>query len=128
MVERDASILDYKNYDLFRLCRGVFFVEGAKRAALYDTTSGNVYSLNQEAAQTVKGEDNDPEFWLKLISMRLAPNVPCNPNIGCDPFNCFPALRPCMPECAPAPPCTPTVGTCAPSIGGPCAPSMGPRR
>ena len=47
-------------------------VEGAKRAALYDTTRGNVYSLNQEAAQIIGKGDNDPEFWSKLISMQLA--------------------------------------------------------
>lgn len=36
------------------------------------------------------------------------PNVPCNPNTSCSPYNCMPSLRPCMPECAPAPPCKPT--------------------
>jgi hypothetical protein len=41
------------------------------------------------------------------------PNVACNPNTYCGPFNCAPALRPCMPECAPATPCYPTQG-CAP--------------
>jgi hypothetical protein len=38
------------------------------------------------------------------------PNVPCNPNTDCNPFNCGPAVRPCMPECAPAPSCYPTQG------------------
>lgn len=42
------------------------------------------------------------------------PNVPCNPNISCSPFNCAPALRPCMPECAPATPCNPTQGPLPP--------------
>lgn len=55
-----------------KLRGGVFLVEGAKRAALYDTTHGNVYSLNQEAAQIIGRGDNDPEFWSKLISMQLA--------------------------------------------------------
>ncbi|MFH0937601.1 MAG: radical SAM protein [Candidatus Daviesbacteria bacterium] len=63
MAERDISS---------RLRSGVFLVEGAKRAALYDTTNSNIYSLNQEAAQVMKGENTDPEFWLKLTSMRLA--------------------------------------------------------
>lgn len=35
------------------------------------------------------------------------PNVACNPNTDCYPFNCAPALRPCMPECAPSPGCPP---------------------
>ncbi len=63
MTEQDISS---------KLRNGVFLVEGAKRAALYDTTSGNVYSLNQEAVQVMKEENSDPEFWLKLTSMRLA--------------------------------------------------------
>ncbi|MBI5123671.1 radical SAM protein [Candidatus Roizmanbacteria bacterium] len=50
----------------------VFFVEGARRAALYDTTRGNVYSLNQEAAQSIKGEKDNQEFWQRLSSMGLA--------------------------------------------------------
>ena len=62
-VEKDISS---------KLCSGVFLVEGVKRVALYDTTSGNVYSLNQEAAQIIRRGDNDPEFWLKLTSMQLA--------------------------------------------------------
>lgn len=43
------------------------------------------------------------------------PNVACNPNTDCAPFNCAPALRPCMPDCAPATPCYPTQGPCAPA-------------
>lgn len=63
MAEQDISS---------KLRSGVFLVEGAKRAALYDTTRGNVYSLNQEAAQIIGRGDNDSEFWSKLISMQLA--------------------------------------------------------
>ena len=60
--------------DIFsKLRSGVFFVEGAKRAALYDTTRGNVYSLNQDAAQIIGRGNNDPEFWSKLVSMGLVP-------------------------------------------------------
>lgn len=36
-----------------------------------------------------------------------APNLPCYPNVNCRPFNCLPALSPCMPDCAPAIPCAP---------------------
>lgn len=36
-----------------------------------------------------------------------APNLPCYPNVHCRPFNCLPALSPCMPDCAPAIPCAP---------------------
>ena len=72
MIERNTSTLAYKENEFFRLHQGAFLVEGAKRAALYDTTSGNVYSLNQEAAQTIGRGDNNSEFWLKLTSMQLA--------------------------------------------------------
>lgn len=42
------------------------------------------------------------------------PNLPCTPNTSCVPFNCQPALRPCMPDCAPAPQCAPSLGICEP--------------
>lgn len=59
--------------DIFsKLRSGIFLVEGAKRAALYDTIHSNVYSLNQEAVRIIGGGDNNPEFWSKLISMQLA--------------------------------------------------------
>lgn len=45
------------------------------------------------------------------------PNVACNPNTDCAPFNCAPALKPCMPDCAPSTPCYPTQGACSPSQG-----------
>lgn len=61
------------NNEFFKLNHGVFFVDGTRRAALYDTTRGNVYSLNQEAAQMIiKGEDNNQDFWQRLVSMGLA--------------------------------------------------------
>ncbi|OGK38481.1 hypothetical protein A3F03_03245 [Candidatus Roizmanbacteria bacterium RIFCSPHIGHO2_12_FULL_41_11] len=58
---------------LNRLSPGVFLVEGAKRGALYDTSRGNVYSLNREATETIKGlENSNDEFWMKLTSMGVA--------------------------------------------------------
>ncbi len=46
----------------------------------------------------------DPSCTPSLCS----PNVACDPNTSCHPFNCQPAVSPCMPECAPATPCRPT--------------------
>ena len=63
-----------QNNSLFKLRHGIFFVEGATRAALYDTPRGNVYSLNQDATQIVKGERDNQEFWSSLVSMELAVN------------------------------------------------------
>lgn len=71
MAEREISVPDHQDHNSFRLRSGVFLVEGVKRAALYDTTSGNVYSLNQEATRVIKGDDSYPEFWSKLASMQL---------------------------------------------------------
>ncbi len=72
MAERDTPASDCQDHKPFILRNGVFLVEGAKRAALYDTNSGNVYSINQEATQVIKGGDNDSGFWSKLTSMSLA--------------------------------------------------------
>lgn len=36
-----------------------------------------------------------------------SPNVQCPPNINCPPNNCYPAMRPCMPDCSPCPPTSP---------------------
>jgi hypothetical protein len=44
------------------------------------------------------------------------PNQACNPNTSCNPFNCSPAIRPCMPECSPAPQCNPTQGPPRPRV------------
>lgn len=57
--------------ETFRLRPGIFYVEGAKQGALYDTLQGNVYSLNQAAVRAIKDVHNYSEFWLKLASMQL---------------------------------------------------------
>jgi len=68
-----VEVLNSQNKnDLLKLDHGVFLVNGVRRAALYDTTRGNVYSLNQEAAQSIKGEIDNQEFWQRLSLMGLA--------------------------------------------------------
>ena len=54
------------------LKEGVYLVEGAKRAALCDTNSGNVYSLNAIAKDIIVGLREDAEFWRSLVEMGLA--------------------------------------------------------
>lgn len=75
MVEQegktDFSTLTPERRENHNLLRGVFLVEGAKRAALYDTNTGSVYSINREAVEAIKEEDNDQEFRSKLISLNL---------------------------------------------------------
>jgi len=58
----------------------------------------------------VKLDDKDqcPPSPFPCTPTICSPNVPCAPNTRCGPNNCFPATRPCMPECAPAPSCSPT--------------------
>ncbi|MBI1863908.1 radical SAM protein [Candidatus Woesebacteria bacterium] len=56
----------------FRLKDGVFFVKGALNGALLDTTTGNVYSINQIAVSIITKEKENQEYWEKLIQMKLA--------------------------------------------------------
>lgn len=51
---------------------GVYFITGAKRGSVCDTTTGNVYSINEVAKKTIQGEIQNDEFWQKLVSMGLA--------------------------------------------------------
>lgn len=59
----------------FRLKEGVYLVEGAKRAALYDTNSGKVYSINKSAKDIILGLKEDTAFWQRLLEMRVAEQV-----------------------------------------------------
>lgn len=76
MVERQERpknpSKDVEREGYFGLRPGVFLVEGSKRVALYDTNSGKIYSLNQEATNVVKGEDADLEFRSRLVALDLA--------------------------------------------------------
>lgn len=67
MVERDVSYLETAPLRCAEHCR---FVTGAKRAAIYDLESGNVYSLNESAKRTLLGEIEDSfNFFQKLEKM-----------------------------------------------------------
>jgi radical SAM protein with 4Fe4S-binding SPASM domain len=55
---------------------GVYFVTGIKRAALYDTRNGNVYSLNESAKNIILGYVHDERFWSQLLDMGIA--IPCD--------------------------------------------------
>lgn len=56
----------------FVLNEGVFLVRGAKRGAIYDLGSGNIYSLNETARNIIEGKIEDEQFWQKLLGMGLA--------------------------------------------------------
>ena len=51
---------------LFLLNPGVYFATGAKNGAIYDTNSGNVYSLNQTGTQAILGQTQDQAFVKRL--------------------------------------------------------------
>lgn len=55
----------------YSLADGVFLVQGVKRGAIYDTRTGNVYSINASAAQIILGETQHEAYWLKLLEMGL---------------------------------------------------------
>lgn len=50
----------------FELKEGVFLVPGASRAAVCDTITGNVYSINNTAQQVALGLHQNNDFWQKL--------------------------------------------------------------
>jgi len=57
------------------LASGVFLVRGAKNGAIYDTNTGNVYSINESAVRVVLGENVDPEYTAQLINLNLLGNT-----------------------------------------------------
>jgi hypothetical protein len=56
----------------YQLRDGVLFVAGASQGAVLDTTSGSVYSLNEEACAVLRYEAEDDAYWDTLVSMGLA--------------------------------------------------------
>ena len=76
---------------LFLLNPGIYFATGAKNGAVYDTDSGNVYSLNQAGTQVILGQNQNPDFTKRLAKElrinRLAKPTPINkekPSIDLD--------------------------------------------
>jgi radical SAM protein with 4Fe4S-binding SPASM domain len=56
----------------YQLKSGRWFVAGASRGAVLDTTSGQVYSINPEACAVLRYEVEDDPYWETLVSMGLA--------------------------------------------------------
>lgn len=69
MKEKDIA---FQETALFRLSPDCRFVTGAKRAAIYELNTGNVYSLNEVTRQIIKGSPDNFGFWEKLKEMGLA--------------------------------------------------------
>lgn len=47
-------------------------VTGARRAAIYDLNSGNVYSVNDVGTEILLGREENPEYWQQLVDLGLA--------------------------------------------------------
>lgn len=75
MLERHVSGKETAPYRLSNNCE---FVAGAKRAAIYNLETGNVYSLNELAKEITRGSSDKFNFWEKLKEMGLA-EVSINP-------------------------------------------------
>lgn len=58
-----------KNYVLRE---GVYFVAGAKRGAIYDTSNGKVYSINEPGKKVLQGEIENIDYWRQLGVLDLA--------------------------------------------------------
>lgn len=56
---------------MYKLANGVFLVTGAKRGAIYDTNTGNVYSVNETACRVLLGELENPAYLKDLRAKNL---------------------------------------------------------
>lgn len=59
------------NKTLIELAEGVFLTCGARRAAICDTNTGNVYSINESGVAVVLGKQENPEYWQQLKDLNL---------------------------------------------------------
>ncbi len=87
LVSEQAASLHRRIY--YQLKEGVYFIPGVKRAAVCDTGTGNVYSINETAKRIILGEIKDPEFSEQLRQMNLmddkaVPTQRENPNFQLD--------------------------------------------
>lgn len=55
----------------FEIKEGIYLVPGVSRAAICDTTTGNVYSINKLAQEVVLSPNKEDEFWQELKGLDL---------------------------------------------------------
>lgn len=68
MIERDNTFQETAHYRLTSECR---FATGAKRAAIYELNTGNIYSLNEVAREIISGSPDKSGFWKRVAEMGL---------------------------------------------------------
>jgi hypothetical protein len=61
---------------IYLLNEGVFLVPGVSRAAIYDTNTTNVYSINSQAKDILLGKKSDDIFSQLVNDLRLTKNAP----------------------------------------------------
>ena len=67
------SISEFISNGEYSLIRGVLFIAGAMRGAIYDLNTGRVFSVDNTACEVLVGNLNDGgKFWDKLVSLNLA--------------------------------------------------------
>lgn len=59
---------------MYALAKGIYLVRGAKRGAIYDTNTGNVYSINRVACNILLGKTENQEFLNNLREQGLLDN------------------------------------------------------
>ncbi len=72
MIERELGIKEFLSSDEFALAPRVLFVPGVLRGALYDLSTGRVFSLNSNACEILQGKQKDTKFWRSLEELGLA--------------------------------------------------------
>jgi len=60
----------------YSLKKGVYLVPGAKKAAVCDTNTGNVYSINESAKEVILGQGEDYEFLDDIRQLGLVGSTP----------------------------------------------------
>lgn len=55
----------------YELRKNTYLIPGISRAAICDTTTGNVYSINRSAQEVALGLDKHDEFWQELRGLDL---------------------------------------------------------
>lgn len=58
-----------------QIAEGVFLIRGAKRGAICDTNTGNVYSINPSAVEVILGRRDDLEYQQQLRDLNLMSTI-----------------------------------------------------
>ncbi|MBI4036644.1 radical SAM protein [Candidatus Daviesbacteria bacterium] len=60
----------------YQLKEGIYFVPGVKGTAICDTTTGNVYSINEAGKRALLGQQEEPDYLQQLKELGLVDGQP----------------------------------------------------